>query len=654
MKYFITAVVLLCMSFSGFAQDKIQKHTVKKGETITQIAQKYNVSPAEIYRLNPDSQNGIKPDMVLLIQSAVSNKETKSEKTSISAKTHIVAASETIYGLSKKYKVSEEELFKANPTLKKDGLKLGETLVIPSKTEETKAKSEKVISKKEAKKEDKKKEIVFHQVVAKETKYSIAKQYGITVEELEASNPEIKESLQIGFRLKITPNTKKILEQQVEEKEELTVIKPEIKKPDFNTYEVQPKETLYGLTRKFGLSQEELIKLNPELKDGVKEGMSLKYPATIIPIDPVDKNVVNLSKSIKAEGKKQLVLLLPFNISKIEGDTVNSTASRLKTDKFLNMTLDFYSGALMAIDSAKTLGMNIDVKILDSQETKNSSNVASLIQGNNLQSADAVIGPFYQANVERTAELLNKSKVPVISPLSKETGKWYSNLLQSMPSSDLIKNSMLEYLRSKNGNLLAVVDPKKLSTKQFLSQNHKDVRMIGLSDKGGVIADSVSKKLVKGKMNYIILDSERTGLIMSTNNALIKLMETYQIQLVILEKNETLDFEEISLEKLAKLHLLYPSLTRDNETPEGKIFEKDYKEKNKVFPSQYATRGFDITFDTMLRLSQEKSFVETIETSATEGVENKFEYEKKASGAYVNKGFYILYYDTDLSVKEAN
>ncbi|MGK4568865.1 LysM peptidoglycan-binding domain-containing protein [Flavobacterium sp. 3HN19-14] len=426
------------------------------------------------------------------------------------------------------------------------------------------------------------------------------------------------------------------------------------KKAEFVDYEVKPKETLYSLTKKTGLSQEELVKINPELKDGLKDGMTIKLPANITIVENTEKAVVGLAKTIKKQGeKKQLVLLLPFNISKIEGDTLNSTAARLKTDKFLNMTLDFYSGALMAIDSAKTLDLNIDVKILDSQETKSSSSVASLIQNNNLQNADVIIGPFYQANVEKTAELLGKTKVPVISPLSKEPGKSFSNLLQSMPSSELIKNGMLDYLRSKNGNMLAIVDPKKLSTKQFL-KNHKDVKLIGLNEKNQVIADSLSKKLVKGRKNYIILDSEKTGTILNALNVLITLSKDYEIQLVILEKNDTLDFEEIPLAKLAQLNLLYPSVTRDNDTPEATVFEKEYKEHNKIFPNQYATRGFDVVLDAMLRLSQEQSFSETIDTMASEQVENKFEYEKRAAGGYANKAFYILYYDTDLSVKEAN
>ena len=103
-----------------------------------------------------------------------------------------------------------------------------------------------------------------------------------------------------------------------------------------------------------------------------------------------------------------------------------------------------------------------------------------------------------------------------------------------------------------------------------------------------------------------------------------------------------------------KLHLMYPSATRENTSPEAQIFMKNYRAKNKVNPSAFAIRGFDITFDTMMRLSQDKKYQETIESTATEQVDNKFEFYKKEDGGYINKGVYILYYDTDLTIKEAN
>jgi hypothetical protein len=317
------------------------------------------------------------------------------------------------------------------------------------------------------------------------------------------------------------------------------------------------------------------------------------------------------------------------------------------------MTLDFYSGALMAIDSAKVLGMNINVKILDSQETKNSSAIFELIAENNLGEVDAIIGPFYQSNAEKLAEYLEKNNTPVISPLSKEVGKKYSNLFQSMPSNDILKTAMFDYMKAKNGNILAIIDPKKGSVTQYIQNNHKDVKIIGLTEKGGVVSDSLKILLVKDRVNYIILASESTGMILTSTNVMIAALNDYQIQLVILEPNETLEFEEISLTRLTKLKMIYPSLTRPNETLESTYFDSDYKNQNKVIPSQYAIRGFDVTFDTLLRLSQEKTFDETIQTVATQQIENKFDYVQKPSQGYENKGVYILYYDTDLTIKEA-
>ena len=155
----------------------------------------------------------------------------------------------------------------------------------------------------------------------------------------------------------------------------------------------------------FGLTQQQLIELNPILSAGVQEGMVLKVPSKSnqIAVNSAKQKVVLTQKS--SQDKKTLVLLLPFNIAKNGGDTISSNVNRLNNDKFLNMTLDFYSGAMMAIDSAKQVGVSMDVKIFDSNETKTTSNVTSIFSDNNLANADAVVGPFYQSNVEKAAGL---------------------------------------------------------------------------------------------------------------------------------------------------------------------------------------------------------------------------------------------------------
>lgn len=633
-------ILFLVFSFSAFGQS-FTKYSVLKGETIQSIAQKFKVTPYDIYKLNPDAKNGIQPKSVLLIPKSI-QQSTPSKPTVVKPaskeKTHEVIAGDTKYSIAKKYGISVADLEKLNPEIK-DNLPLGFKVKLSSIIQ---SQQSVVVNKPKPNVTN----VIIHEVVAGETKYSIAKKYGISVEELEKQNPEIKERFPLGFQLKINKGTTSV--PIVEE------VKPHAKAINLLEYTVKSGETLYSLSHLFNLSEGSLTGLNPDLKEGVKEGMILKVPANLSFTKENKNSLRDLSKTISSQKKKQLVLFLPFNASKIQNDSLTSVSERLKKDKFLNMTLDFYSGALMAIDSAKVLGMNIDIKIFDSEETKNTTNALSVISSEDFTNTDVVIGPFYQVNVERVVAALESKNIPVISPLSKDDGKSYKNLYQSMPQNEDIRKAMFDYMHSKNGNIIGVIDPKKLAVKQYIQDFQKEVKIVGLSDKSGFVADSIKKYFVKDKLNYVVLASEKTGTIFTTTNAMIAAMKDYQVQLVILEPNETLDFEEIDLKRLTKLKMLYPSASKDNDTEKAQQFEMAYKKKNRIFPNQYAVRGFDLTFDTLLRLSQDKSLQESLDNDATEQVESKFDYAKKLSGGYVNNGIYILYYDEDLTIKQAD
>ena len=678
----IVLLLIILVSCFASAQNYI-KHTVNTDETILTIAKKYKVTPFDIYKLNPDAQNGIKITDVLLIPKSVAVKEDKIEEkpkeivttkpkvevvkpketavvkakeevtTKSKAKTHTVVAKESLYSISKKYGITIENLESANPILKTTGLQPGQILILSNKPAPIKVVEKKNEIATENSSEIKKTTTTFtHEVQPKETKYGIATKYGITIEELEKLNPEIVDNLPIGFILKVVKNSVKpeiIKDIKIPTNNPKTEVEP-IKTSD---YLVKNGETLYSLTRKFNLSDASLLALNRDLKEGVKEGMTLKIPYNTSLGNEVKNNFKDFTKTIYSKSKKKLVLFMPFNVSKIQSDSLVSVGERLKKDKFLNMTLDFYSGALMAIDSAKVLGVNLDITILDSEETKNATSALNQIQTTDFNDTNAVIGPFYQVNIEKVAAELESKNIPVISPLSKETGKSYSNLYQSMPQSDAIKNAMFTYMREKNGSIITFIDPKKIAIKQYMDDYQKEVKIAGLSEKGGFVADSIKKYLVKDKLNFVVMATEKTETIISITTVLANALKDYQIQLVLLEANENIDYDEIPLARLTKLKLTYPSITRENSTDDAKKLERLYKKKNKVFPNQYAMRGFDLTLDTILRLSQEKSFEETCNEVTTEQVENKFEYSKKLSGGYVNNGCYILFYDTDLTIKIA-
>ncbi|MBW1656803.1 C40 family peptidase [Flavobacterium quisquiliarum] len=202
-------IALFFFSFGAFAQENFVKHKISKGENLSVIAKKYGVKVKEITDANPNAPKILKLNSTLLIPNKnKSTSKTKSKTTELalnntssnisSPETHEVTAKETLWGISKKYNVSVDDLKKANPLLETEGLKIGQQIAIPSTIASVEEKSSKNIP-----------QIVstdvelIREVKAKETKYGISKEYGVSVAELERQNPSIKKKMPIGYVLKI-------------------------------------------------------------------------------------------------------------------------------------------------------------------------------------------------------------------------------------------------------------------------------------------------------------------------------------------------------------------------------------------------------------------------------------------------------------------
>lgn len=227
----ILGLIFFCNNNGVFSQEIQIKHTVIKGETITKIAKDYNITPADIYKINPEANKVLKLNSVLLIPMVSSKKVTDVANTSknFSAIIHEVLPKETVYSISRQYGVTVKEINQSNPILETQVLKTGQKIVllgkgadVPSsvvsesfKSDISNSKMPIVVEPKTLSKIDKGSvcqvkisdnavgDYIFHEVLAKESKYSLAKQYGITIGELESLNPEVIHVLPVGFKLKI-------------------------------------------------------------------------------------------------------------------------------------------------------------------------------------------------------------------------------------------------------------------------------------------------------------------------------------------------------------------------------------------------------------------------------------------------------------------
>ncbi|MBW4968649.1 hypothetical protein KZZ04_20160, partial [Pseudoalteromonas sp. CR1] len=83
-----------------------------------------------------------------------------------------------------------------------------------------------------------------------------------------------------------------------------------------------------------------------KLEEGLKVGMIIKIPKKNTSIAFGNDEIVNLEASIRNYDAKTVALLLPFNSHKITNDSLSNTEERIKRDRVMRISLDFYSGAL--------------------------------------------------------------------------------------------------------------------------------------------------------------------------------------------------------------------------------------------------------------------------------------------------------------------
>ena len=132
-------------------------------------------------------------------------------------------------------------------------------------------------------------------------------------------------------------------------------------------------------------------------------------------------------------------------------------------------------------------------------------------------------------------------------------------------------------------------------------------------------------------------------------NSLISLPDDTTAKVFMFDKGKA--FDRIDNFKLAKIGLTYVSdLYVDENSSYTKNFNKQYYAKNFAMPSFYGTKGFDITYDILMRLASGNKLKATFNKGASYRVESKFDYRKKSFNPSENNGLFILKYNKDLTL----
>src|SRR5690606_17251132 len=238
-------------------------------------------------------------------------------------KRHTVEPKETVYGISKQYGISQDELKDANPFLKQRDLQIGDVLVIPG----TKEDDGQIISNVSVPEEvfipQEDENFIYIEVKSKQTIYSLTKEYDISEAALKSLNPQLNQGLKAGDIIRIpkkkenAPSETPVVPEGMHlvqrgetifslaklfgvSEDELYISNPSLQteglkvgsfifipqkgnskaviQDGFIEHTVKPGETVYSITKRYKISFADLLKHNPELQNGLKAGMVLKIP----------------------------------------------------------------------------------------------------------------------------------------------------------------------------------------------------------------------------------------------------------------------------------------------------------------------------------------------------------------------------------------
>lgn len=223
-------------------------YTVVKGDTLYSISRRFNIPVASIKALNNLTSNTLSIGQKLIL-----SEEINIEPDVDNAITYTVQNGDTLYRISRLYGVNISDLIELN-NLNTTLLTPGQQILIPNQSLD---------------------ETTTYTVVKGDTLNKIASEYGVTVDDLISSNNLTTTNLQIGQVLTIPQGI-------IDDGSNNSNIDNEIEEITYETYIVEPGDTLYGIANQFNTTVDNIKNLNNLTSNTLSIGQVLNIPSDII------------------------------------------------------------------------------------------------------------------------------------------------------------------------------------------------------------------------------------------------------------------------------------------------------------------------------------------------------------------------------------
>lgn len=748
-------------------------HTILQGQTVYSISNAYDVSVEEIYFENPGTSEGVCIDQELWIPTI--NRETELNREIKTADFeffyHIAKTNQGYQQLSDIYHIEETKIKEANPGLF-DPFREGAYIKIPVEENLVDDDNEVVSF-------DPNLEVIpdFRHIVAQgETIYSISKKYNVSVGSLRAVNPGLEATLEIGDRLRV-PKA-----QTIDNNDEVVVFedeKPQEQEPKNFQHRVRKKETLYSISRQYGVTIQEIYAQNPGLTSSIRYGQIIEVPRSSIDkpfiiytaskpvklkkvaklynipvyqiqnenpsigskaypgqriripvgkialdqleeeeiVEEVDGEVVEEvetmpvgCRNIKAHVDKEfnVALMIPLYLEEADSVIVDEFIANKQNGFQAFRFIEFYEGALIAIDSLKKVGLNVNLYVYDVDQSI--TKTSKVLQNSELRNMDLIIGPFHSKSFDQVALYAGNFNIPIVNPLS-----YRDEIINKYPTAikvksdrrqlvDLVPALIPEYYASDKVFLIShtsykdadivtnlannldqtIVPELKLSNNDLYNlcigvanrdttytpdQPLPNIKVEGVDIYPDIIDSLVfDSTLVNNKLirinyikdslhafmdyasplrnNLVILYGDSKAFMMDAMNRLNEHRDTFNIKLIGIPYIER--FDNLDHIQANNMNLTYFATSYiDYQSPQTERFIQEFRKIYKTEPGIYGYSGFDLTFyflNALFYLDQQMS--ECLEHIPLELLLSQYQFEKTgARSNYKNTYWNLIRYE---------
>ncbi|MBT4294056.1 MAG: LysM peptidoglycan-binding domain-containing protein [Cryomorphaceae bacterium] len=424
-------------------------------------------------------------------------------------------------------------------------------------------------------------------------------------------------------------------------------------------HDVERKETLFSISKRYGINVNDILKLNPNLRDS-----RLRRRSTIlIPIFKSNKDnsliikdsiegSVNVSSKLdslyikkrKKNNQLNVSVLLPFRSATLNYDSIQEVESLFEDRNLYTIALDFYSGILFAIEDLKQLKVSVNLNVFDTENSRNK--ILEISKNENINNSDVIIGPLIPRNFETFSNFEFLEAIPKVFPLSTIPIQIIKGVVQTVTPRKLLRERMLSYLDKnidREENIVIIADSLNKDIESKLVNIFPKAIKIKPEFEGYILPELLDSLLVDSLPNKVIIESEIFTLISSVVSQLnSQITSERDVRLYTTYRGNQYDDPSINVKDLGNLSFTYSSISKKTNNDSISKFESNYIKLFGSFPNKDIIRGYDVTKDILIRVLIDNNLNKTVKYDEQFYTESKFLYKKDSLGGLYNSSIFLL------------